>query len=161
MDGGHQVRSKRGFNELSPLFSYTKLRTEQCLGCGGAEGHNHLWLDERYFGLEPGTARRDFLSVGFFVDAAFATWFSLKMFDHIGDVSLRAIDAGFSERIIEQATCGSNKGFALEILFIAWLLADKHHDSAAASFAEDGLRTQFPEVASFAIGGGLAQRRQA
>jgi hypothetical protein len=73
---------------------------------------------------------------------------------------LGAIDAGFVERGVEQAAGGSDKRFAREIFFIAWLLANKHYDSGAASFTEYGLRTSFPEIASFAIGGGLAQRRQ-
>src|SRR5882724_10739515 len=101
MDGGHHVRSQRGFNELSTLFSDAKFWPEQGLCCSGAEGHNHLRLDHFNLGLEPGTASRNFLSIGFFVDAAFATRLPLKMFDNIRDVSLGAIDAGFVERIIK------------------------------------------------------------
>src|SRR6266850_8065388 len=96
MDSSHYVGGKSGFNKLSALFGYAKFWTEQGLSRSGAEGHNHLRLYERDLGLEPGTASRNFLSVWFFVDAAFATRFPLKMFDHIGDVSLRAIDPGLS-----------------------------------------------------------------
>lgn len=139
MDGGHYVGRKSGFNELAALFSDAKLWTEQSLSCGGAKRDNHLRLDERDLGFEPGTASRNFRGVRFFVDAAFATRFPLEMFDDIGDVSLRTINAGFCERVVKQSAGGTDEGFALEILFVAWLLADKHDDGATASFAEDSL----------------------
>src|SRR6266498_3008750 len=160
MNGGHYVGSKSGFYKLSTLFGYAKFWAEQCLSCGGAENHNYLWLNKCDLGLEPGTASRNFLSVRFFVDAAFATRLPLEMFDNISDVSLRAVDAGFFQGVIEQATGGTNEWMASEIFFIAGLFADEHDHRAAAPFAEDGLRASFPEVAGFAIGGGLAQRRQ-
>src|SRR5882672_1958803 len=160
MDGGHYVRSKSGFDEFSALFGYAKCWTEQRLGRSGAESHNHLWLDQRDFGLEPGTASSNFLSIGFFVNAAFATRLPFEMFDNISDVSLRAIDTRFVERIIKKPTGGTNEGLSRKIFFIAGLFADKHHHSAATAFAEDSLRTSFPEVASFAAGGGRAQSRQ-
>ncbi len=42
---------------------------------------------------------------------------------------------------------------AAEIFFIARLFADEEYFSSARAFAEDGLRTTLPEVASFAVGG--------
>jgi len=46
---------------------------------------------------------------------------------------------------------------ASEIFFVAGLFTDKKYFSAASAFAKDGLRTALPEIASFAIGSGLAK----
>jgi hypothetical protein len=101
MDSGHHVRSKSGFKKFSALFRYAKFWAEQGLSGGGAEHDDYLRLDERDLSLEPGTASRNFLRVRFFVNAAFAARLLLKMFDNIGDVSLRAIDAGFFQSAVE------------------------------------------------------------
>src|SRR6185369_2741457 len=146
MNGGHHIRSESGFNELSALFGHKKFWAEQGLSCGGAEGHNHFWFDYSDLSLKPGTTGGDFLSIRFFVDAAFATRLPLKMFDNIGDVSLRAIDSSFYEGFIEEPTGGADERFSSEILFIARLLSDKQHRRAAATFTEDGLRSELPEV---------------
>src|SRR6266508_2113898 len=160
MNGGHYERSKSGFYKFSTLFGYAKFWAEQCLSCSGAEDYNYLWFNKRDLGFEPRTASRNFLSVRFFMDAAFATRLPFKMFDNICDVSLRAIDTRFVERIIKKPTGGTNEGMSLKIFFIAGLFANEHDHRAAAAFAEDGLRASFPEVAGFAIGSGLTQRRQ-
>jgi hypothetical protein len=94
------------------------------------------------------------------MNAAFATRFPFEMFDNIGDVSLRTIETSFVERAIKQAAGGTNKRFAREIFFIAWLFADKQNCGTFASFAEDSLRSPFPKVASFAIGRRSFESRQ-
>ena len=160
MDSGHYVRRKSGLNKLSALFSNAKFCAEQGLGRGGAQGHNHLGLDQRDLRLEPGTTSRNFLGVWFLVNAAFATRLPLKMFDNIRDVSLGTIDAGLLERSIKKSAGGTNERFAREIFFVARLFADKHHYRAAAAFAEDSLGAELPKVTSFATGGRGAQRRQ-
>jgi hypothetical protein len=94
------------------------------------------------------------------MNAAFATRFPFEMFDNIGDVSLRPIDARLDKRIIKQPTGGTNERLAREIFFVAWLFADEHDCRALASFAEDSLRASFPKVAGFAIGRGRFEGRQ-
>src|SRR6478672_9421262 len=121
----HEVGRKSRFNELAPLFGDAKFWTEQSLRRGGAEGHNYFWFDYGDFSLEPGTASRDFAGVGFFMNAAFATRFPFEMFDNIGDVSLRTIETSFVERAIKQTAGRTDKRFAREIFFIAWLFADE------------------------------------
>ena len=101
MDGGHHVRSKRGFNELSALFRYAKFWAEQGLSGGGPERHDHLRLDELDFSLEPGTASKNFLRVRFFVDAAFASRLPLEMFYRVGHIDLAAFDAGLYQALIQ------------------------------------------------------------
>src|SRR4030095_16032312 len=125
MCGGHYMRSESGFSELSALFGHTKFCAEQGLSRGGAEGHNHFRFYYRDLSLEPGTACGNFLSVRFFVDAAFATRLPLKMFDNISDVSLRAINSSFDERLIKKPAGGTDERFSSEILFIARLLSDE------------------------------------
>src|SRR5687768_9330609 len=149
MDGGHYIRSKSGFKELPALFCDPEFWPKQCLSCRGAEGHNNFRFDHGDLGLEPGTTSRDFLGVGFLVDATFATRLPLKMFDNIGDIRLAAIDAGFFERFIKEPAGGTDEGFACEVFFIAGLLTDEHRNCATRAFTKNCLRTSFPEIASF------------
>jgi len=101
MDRRHYVGRQSGFEKLAALFGHAKFWTKQRLGRGGAKRHYHFRFDECNLSFEPGTAGRDFLRVGFFMNTTFAARLPLEMFDDIGDVSLRAIDTGFGERIIK------------------------------------------------------------
>src|SRR5687767_11797803 len=160
MHSGHYVWSKRGFEELAALFGHAKLRTEQCLRSRRAQGHNHFRFDYGSFSLEPGATGSNLQCVWFFVYAPFAARLPLEMFDDVRDVCLFAINACFFQRFIEQATGWSNERLARQIFFIAGLFADKHHYRPARAFTEDGLRSAFPKIATFAISRSRAQRRQ-
>jgi hypothetical protein len=74
---------------------------KQSLGGSGSEANDHLGFDQTDFGFEPGTAGSDFASIRLFVNATFAARFPFEMFDYVGDVSLRAIDAGFDQSIVK------------------------------------------------------------
>ena len=160
MNSGHYVWSKRGLEELAALFGYAKLRAEQRLRRRRAEGHNHFGFDYSNFRLEPGTTRGNLQGVWLFVYAPFSARLPLEMFDNIRDVRLFAIDAGVFQCFIEQTAGWSNERLARQIFFIAGLFADKHHYRPASAFAEDGLRSAFPKIATFAISSRSAQRRQ-
>src|SRR5690242_7049153 len=101
----------------------TKLRAKQCLGCSCSKCHDHLRFDNCDLSFKPGTTGVDLLRIGFFVNAAFTSWFPLEMFDNIGDVSLLAIDSGFLERTIKHSSSRSHKRFACQIFFVAWLFS--------------------------------------
>lgn len=94
----------------------------------------------------------DLHRIRFFVNAALAPRLPFEVFDHVGDVGLLAIDAGFFKRIVEQLTRRTNERFAGQIFFVAGLFADKHDVCTAGAFAENGLRSLFPKVAGLAIG---------
>src|SRR6266436_257763 len=101
MHSGHYVGSEGGFDKFAALFGDAKFWAEQGLRCRGAKSDNYFWFDYSDFSLEPGTTSRDFAGVGFLMNATFAPWFPFEMFDDIGDVSLRAIDARLDEGIIK------------------------------------------------------------
>src|SRR5690349_2465626 len=153
MNGRHYVRRERRFDELAAWFGDAKLWTEKWLGGRSAERDDHLGFDQRELGLEPGTTSGNLSRIRFLVNAAFATRLPFEMFDDVGDVGLFAIDAGISERIVEKLAGRTNERFAGQIFFVAGLLADKQYVRASRAFAENGLRSFFPEIAGFAIGG--------
>ena len=160
MHGRHYIRSQCRFEELAALFSNSKLGTEQRLRGRRTERHDHRWFDDGKFRFEPGPTRGNLECVWFFVYAPFAARLPFEMFDNIGDVSLFAIDAGVLQRLIEQTTGWSDEGFARQIFFVARLFADKQHDRPPSAFAENGLCSAFPKIATFAISRRQAQRRQ-
>src|SRR5687767_7003714 len=139
MHSGHDVWSKRGFEELAALFGHAKLRTEQRLRSRRAQGHNHFRFDYGSFRLEPGATCSNLQCVWFFVYAPFAARLPIEMFDDIRDVRLFAIDTCFFQRFIKQATGSTNERLACQIFFIARLFAVKHHYRPARAFTEDGL----------------------
>jgi hypothetical protein len=50
----------------------------------------------------------------------------LEVFDRIGDVDQRTVDAGLGESAVEDATGRPHEGSALQIFLISGLLADEH-----------------------------------
>jgi hypothetical protein len=73
------------------------------------------------------------------------------MLHRIGDVGITAIDAGFHQRFVEQGACRPDEWPALQVFFVARLFTHEHHASAPRAFAENGLRTAFPEIAGAAV----------
>jgi len=73
---------------------------------------------------------------------------------------LRAINAGFDQRVIKQTAGGADERFAGQIFFVAGLFADEDNLGAPRAFAEDGLGAAFPKVAAFTISRGIAKRFQ-
>jgi hypothetical protein len=63
--------------------------------------------------------------------------------------------------MIKQRTGWADERTPLEIFLIAGLLAYEHDFSTEASFAENGLSSTHPQVASFAAGCNLAQLMKA
>ena len=92
------------------------------------------------------------------MNTTFAARLPFEVLDDVGEVSLRAIDASFFERIVEQTSCRANKWFALEIFFVTGLFADEKNFSATRAFAKDSLRATLPEVAGFAVSSSVTKR---
>src|SRR5437764_1157708 len=104
-----------------------------------------------------GACRGEAIVVGF-DDVVLLCALTFVLLEHVGEVRLRAIDASFFERIVEQTSCRANKWFALEIFFVTGLFADEKNFSATRAFAKDSLRASLPEVAGFAVGSSVTKR---
>ena len=84
----------------------------------------------------------------FLMKAAFAGGLPLKVLDGVGHVDRLAIDARLDQCLVEQASGGSDKRMALEVLFIAGLLADHHYAGVSRAFTKNGLRPELVQVTS-------------
>ena len=94
------------------------------------------------------------------MNATFSARFPFEVLDHISDIRLRPIDAGFGQCIIKQTPGGADKRFARQIFFVAGLFTDKEDFGATGSFAKNCLCAALPKIAGFAIGRGVAKSRQ-
>src|SRR5205823_778750 len=112
-------------NRLAAMLRDAEGVAHDGLAGGGAEHHNHVGLDHLDLGLEPGLARGDLTRAGLGMNAALSARLELEMFDGVGDVNFRAIDADSIKRLIEHAAGGADERFARAVFLIAGLLADE------------------------------------
>lgn len=113
MDRRHYVPSERRFYELTAVLGNAKRLAQKRLRRCRPEAYHHRWLDRRHFRIQPRPARRDFLRIRFFVNAAFPARVPLKMLHRICEVHLLAIDPGGHQQFIQQPSCRSYKGLSL------------------------------------------------
>src|ERR1700750_3377520 len=99
--------------------------------------------------MQPGTTGSYLLGIRFFMNPAFAPRFPFEMFDYIGDISLRAVNAGFFQGAVKQSSGGTNKRFPAEILFVARLFTNEHDPGPATAVAKNSLCPSLPEIAGF------------
>jgi len=161
MHGRRHELGERRFHELTALNGDAKFRADHGLGRGRSEADDGARLDDIDFGLQPRHAGIDLDRVRLFVNAPFAARLPLEVLHDIRDVDLRAIDACFFERFVEQSAGRTDEGTSGEIFFVARLLADEHHRRRLLSFAENGLRCAFVQVTGRAIPRGLSHGREA
>src|SRR5207249_2151825 len=70
-----------------------------------------------------------------------------EMLDDVRDEGLLAAHAGFSERLVEHLSGGTNERLARPILLVPGLLPDEHDPGRDGSDSEDRLRRALPQVA--------------
>ena len=131
------------------------------LRCRDAKADDDAWLDDLEFGFEPWPARGDLSGGRFFVFATLSLWLPFEMFDGIGEIHVASGDARFSERLVQDFPCRTDKGMAGSIFLIARLLADEQDRGMACPLTENGLGGAFIQIASRAFGGRLAELRHA
>src|SRR5437660_3085713 len=95
------------------------------------------------------------------VQAALAARLEFEVFDGVGHIDARTIDAGLRERAVEHRTGRTDEWLAGQILLVARLLADEHDGRVRGAFAEHGLGRVLVERTAAAIRGVLPRRRQA
>ena len=85
---------------------------------------------------------------GFLCRRNFPRGSNLKCLTRVRDVHIRAIDARFDERFIQQFPAGTDKGMALQILLIARLFANEQNAGGSRTFPEHRLRRMPVKIAS-------------
>ena len=80
-------------NELPALFGQAVIPSENRLGRSGAQANNNFRPDQRHLGFEPRAACARFRSARLLVNPAFPPLFELEMFNGVGEVHRRSIDA--------------------------------------------------------------------
>ena len=154
MNGGDDFFSKRRIDPLAALLGDAEVRAQEALGGSGAQADEYLRLQRLQFGVEPGLAGGDFAGAGFLVDAAFAARLPFKMFDSIGDVNFRAIEAGGGEGLVQEFAGRADERFAREVFLMARLLTDEDDSRTAGAFAKDRLGGVLPQRAGAAVARG-------
>ena len=87
------------------------------------------------------------------MNAPLSAWLPFEVLDDVGHVDLRSIDSRLDQRFVEEVSGRPDERLSLQIFLIAGLLANKHYGRCRFPFAEDGLRSRSPQVASLAAGG--------
>src|SRR6266571_226259 len=160
MNRGHGGDAQRRPHDFATVLRDPKCGAHQRLSGCSPEKHEQARLYRLDLRLEPRPARPHLLAVRLFVEAALAAPREAEVLDGVGHVDARPFDAGGFESLVEDAAGGSDEGLALDVLAIAWLLADEHQHGATRAVAEDGLSGLFPQIAAPASGSSLAQPRQ-
>src|SRR5262249_10879800 len=158
MDRRQHVRSERRWDEPPAIAADAELRAEQRLRGCGAETHDATRRDECDLAVEPRPARGNLAGVRLLVDAPLAARLPAEVLHHVGDVSVRSLDAGLGQCSLQQLAGGTDEGPSREVLVVSWLLADEHHPGVLLPLAEDGLRRALPEVACAALAGRAPER---
>src|SRR5437773_7882985 len=121
MHRGEQQRRERRLEELAAMLGYPECRAEQCLRRCGTQQHDRDRLYQCDFHVEPGTASRDVVRSRFFVNTPLAARLPVEMFDYVGHVHVRPLDARSVERAIEHLAGGANEWPAAAVFLIAGL----------------------------------------
>src|SRR2546426_9249879 len=90
-----------------------------------AEADEHLGLDRRDLGLHPGAAGRELAQARRLVDATLAALDELEVLDRVRDVEPLPVQPHLDQRPVEHLARRADERRALQILLIAWLLADE------------------------------------
>jgi hypothetical protein len=140
-----------GVDELAALTRDAERAPEECLSRRRAEAHEHVRFDSRKLAIEPGPAGADLLGVRLLVDPPLSPRPPLEVLDDVRDVNLVAVDPCSLERTVQQLSRRADERPPLDVLAVAWLLADQHQLSFLAPLTEDRLGAASPQVAGAAV----------
>ena len=139
MDGHKHGGRKRRAPCPSPHLVEPDGLAEDGLGRRDAEANDHARLHELCFRLQPGPAGRNFRGGRLFVFPTLSLGLPFEVFHGIGDIDLTPRNADFSQRLVQDLPCGTDKRFPGQVFLIARLFADEQERRMEASFAEDRL----------------------
>src|SRR5438552_19089259 len=106
---------ERCLDHLCGLDSDSKVAAQKRLSGGRTQTDEHLWLDELDFLLQPGKTSRDLALAPLLVHPPLALGHPFEMLDHVGDVSIAAVDAGRLKPLVEQAAGGPDDRLPLDV----------------------------------------------
>src|SRR4051794_31370667 len=163
MDGRDDDRREVRLKEATALLGHLERVAEQRLGRDRAHDDQRLGADHAQLRLEPWVTGADVARVGTLVDAALPAFLEPEVLDRVGEVDVRAVDAGALERLVELAPRRADERMALVVLAVAGRLADEHRARRLPALAEDRLRRVLVEITPATPGCRLPQgcQRQA
>jgi hypothetical protein len=129
----------RCLEQLAAARRDPEFLAHQRLSRRGPEQHDHLGADELDLLLEPGQAGADLASAGFLVHTQLALRDPFEMLHDVRDVRVASLDPGVLHRPIEHPTGRADERMAVQVLFIARLLADEHDARLGRSLTEHRL----------------------
>ena len=97
-------------DEFAAMLRYSRLRAERSLRRRRARQYDHFGTNCDDLGVEAWTTRRDLRAVELMMKTHLATRLPFEVFDHVGDVGLRALDAGLDQRPGEQFSRRTDEG---------------------------------------------------
>src|SRR6266705_6694260 len=161
----HGGGMKRGDRLLRPARGEEPAAVPEQAEIGGddrarrrrAEADEHLGLDRRDLGLHPGAAGRQLAQARRLVDAALAALDELEVLDRVRDVEPLPVQAHLDQRAVEHLARRADERRALQILLVAWLLADEDDAGIGGAAPEDRLGRVTIEGAARAAGRRRAQ----
>jgi hypothetical protein len=128
------------FLHLPLVLADPEPRAEHGLARHRAEQHEQPGPDEPEFRVQPESARLDLGAVRALVDPAPATLGPLEVLDGVGQVDVRAVDAGLPQRPVQDPPGRADERTSLLVLLIAGLLTDEHHRRVRPALPEHGRR---------------------
>jgi hypothetical protein len=148
MGGCHDVGSKFGRNQFSPLSGDTKVLSEKGLSRTRPKAHQNLRLHNLKLCVEPWAACLNLGMSRLLMDTPPTTLGRqpFEMFDHVRNINFGAIDSHFNQNLIEQLSRGARKRVTLAVFLISGLLANEHDPRPRGPFPENRLRRIFPKI---------------
>src|SRR5262245_24799999 len=106
-------------DQLPALSAHAEIFAEQCLCCRGSEADEDIRFQYGKLRFEPWLACANFAGIRFLVNPSLSTWLPFEVLDGVRHVRFIPIDAGFGQRLLENAACRSHERPSLQVFLIA------------------------------------------
>ena len=126
MDGNKGLDAEVGVEELSTFSGNADYSAQDRLRGSGTHTHDHLWMNDRKFCLQPRLARYNLPYQRFLMHAPLAALNPFEMLHGVGEINLPTGNARFDESLVQHTTCRSDERTTLTIFHVAGLFTDKH-----------------------------------
>jgi hypothetical protein len=110
MDGDKHARAIRLREDFTANPGEGDGSAQHATRCCDAKRHDEIGPDQGSLLIEPPAATIDFVGVRALVQATLAAFLEFEMLDGIGDEDLDPIEAGVTDRAVENATSGPTNG---------------------------------------------------
>src|SRR5205823_8305595 len=129
---------------LAPVHGHPERPAQESLRSGRAQADDHLRADGIELGVEPGTAGGDLAEIRLAVDPPLALGHPGEVLDDVGEEDAEAVEAGLSERLVEEPAGGPDERPPGLVLLVPRLLPDQEHLGLLWPLAEHGLGSPGP-----------------